>query len=238
MNKKKLNVDLLICNTLNFDIALKTLEYNSQFFNFNKKILLSNKNETIKEFEVYNVGKFKSIQDYSDFMPQLINYVEADHLLLIQDDGHIVNPNLWDDEYLKYDYIGAPWPSSKKWLKRFKKYDYFDEISKNFKKNRVGNGGFSLRSKKFLEYCSTFQDCAGVPEDIYFCILNYEKSQNYGINFAPFEISYKFSAEHNFGHFFKKHPISNSKFEYKNHFGWHGKRFINSNELMELKNTL
>ena len=34
---------------------------------------------------------------------------------MVQDiDGHIVNPHLWTNEFLKYDYIGAPWPKFKK----------------------------------------------------------------------------------------------------------------------------
>ena len=37
MDKKDLDIDLLICNTLDFDIALKTIEHNLKFFNFNKK---------------------------------------------------------------------------------------------------------------------------------------------------------------------------------------------------------
>ena len=31
MTKKDLNIDLLICNTLDFDVAFKTLEYNAKF---------------------------------------------------------------------------------------------------------------------------------------------------------------------------------------------------------------
>ena len=38
---------------------------------------------------------------------------------------------LWDPKFLNYDYIGALWP--------------------HYKENQVGNGGFSLRSKKLLE---------------------------------------------------------------------------------------
>ena len=31
MDKKDLDIDLLICNTLDFDIALKTIEHNLKF---------------------------------------------------------------------------------------------------------------------------------------------------------------------------------------------------------------
>ena len=235
MDKKDLDIDLLICNTLDFDIALKTIEHNLKFFNFNKKIILSNRKEKIPGIAIHDVGKFESIKEYSDFMPNLINYLDSNHLLLIQDDGHIVNPEMWDKNFLNYDYIGAPWPSSKSWLKRFEKYDYYETVRKNFNENRVGNGGFSLRSRKFLEYCSSFQNCDNVPEDIFFCILNFEKALDYGIKFAPFEVAYKFSAEHSFRKYFNKHPKSYSKFEFSDHFGWHGKRFVNSEQLMNLK---
>lgn len=235
MIKKKLNIDLLICNTLDFETAYKTIEYNSKLFDFNKKIILSNRDESIKGYDVHNIGRFNSIQDYSDFMPNLINYLDSDYLLLIQDDGHIVNPELWDEKFLNFDYIGAPWPSSSKWLKRFKKYDYYDIVSENFKYNRVGNGGFSLRSRKFLEFCSSFSNCEGIPEDIYFCIIKYEKAMKEKINFAPFELAYKFSAEHSFSKFFNKHPKIKSSFRQDNHFGWHGKRFDNSETLLNLK---
>ena len=43
-------------------------------------------------------------------------------------------------DFLKWDYIGAPWPLS---------YEAFvDPFGRHI---RVGNGGFSLRSRKFLE---------------------------------------------------------------------------------------
>ena len=56
--KKKLNIDLLICNTLDFETAYKTIDYNSKFFDFNKKIILSNRNESIEGYDIHNIGKF------------------------------------------------------------------------------------------------------------------------------------------------------------------------------------
>ena len=81
----------------------------------------------------------------------LNNYIDSDFVLIIQDDGHIVNPHLWDNEFLNYDYIGAPWPNNKKWKNRFSKYDekVSSNIIRNFNLNNIGNGGFSLRSKNF-----------------------------------------------------------------------------------------
>ena len=232
-----LPIDLIICNTLDFPTAFRTIQYNEQFFNFKNKIILSNISEKISGYKIFNVGKFNSIQEYSDFMPKLIDYTESEYILLIQDDGHIVNPNNWTESFLDFDYIGAPWPTSKSWLKRFKKYSYFDTVKKNIIKNRIGNGGFSLRSRKFLEICSNFKSCENVPEDIFFCLLNYDLFIDNGIKFADFNTAYKFSAEHSFGKINNRHPKSNPIFNVENHFGWHGKRFKNSNELINLKFT-
>src|SRR5262249_57014048 len=59
---------------------------------------------------------------------ELPQWLRTDHFLLIQWDGHPVNADAWTDEFLAYDYIGAPW----QW--------YSPET-------RVGNGGFSLPSQ-------------------------------------------------------------------------------------------
>ena len=78
-------------------------------------------------------------------------------MLVIQDDGHIVNPSLWDEEFLKYDYIGLPWPFEDSWIEKQLK-EQRPIIRKVYPKNRVGNGGFSLRSRKFLEFSDSFKD--------------------------------------------------------------------------------
>ena len=58
---------------------------------------------------------------------------------------------MWSDDFLEYDYIGAPWPNSKNGKVDLKKYNknIADQIIENIDKNQVENGGFSLRSKNF-----------------------------------------------------------------------------------------
>ena len=53
-------------------------------------------------------------------------------MLLIQWDGYVVNPEAWDPAFLGCDYLGAKW------------YWHDDGM-------RVGNGGFSLRSRRLLD---------------------------------------------------------------------------------------
>ena len=69
-------------------------------------------------------------------MLKIGEYIESDFALVVQDDGHIVNPNNWSDEFLAYDYIGAPWPSSRKWNKRWKGENR-DKIISSLSKNRA-----------------------------------------------------------------------------------------------------
>jgi len=133
--------------------------------------------------------------------------------------------------------VGAPWPSSNKWRKRWKQANYQDAY-KNAKKNRVGNGGFSLRSKKFLNYSSQFSSCNGIAEDVFLCLVNYKNAIEHGIEFAPFEVAYKFSLEVSLkGKNYRKEK-ANSTFNTEDHFGWHGKRFSNKDYLLNLKNNI
>lgn len=122
-------------------------------------------------------------------------------------------------------------------MERFKKYDdnVHEIIKKNIKKNRVGNGGFSLRSSKFLEYSTTYDSCNGIAEDIFLSLLNYEKATNYGIKFPDFATALKFSTESGLKGFKQRKEKKRYIIDPSKHFGWHGKRCNNAETLMNLK---
>ena len=73
-------------------------------------------------FNIIKIPKFNDIIGFNNFTLDLNNYVVSEFALLIQHDGHIVNPTKWKDEFFNYDYIGAPWPSDNKWNNRWKFY--------------------------------------------------------------------------------------------------------------------
>jgi len=74
-----------------------------------------------------------SREAYSEFvLKSLLPHIATAHVLLIQWDGYVINPAAWDPGFLGYDYIGAKW------------FWHNDGM-------RVGNGGFSLRSRRLLE---------------------------------------------------------------------------------------
>lgn len=115
---------------------------------------------------------------YSEFMVKdLVNYFETDYVLVVQWDGFVVNKDLWQDDFFKYDYIGAVWP----WYK-----DGY----------RVGNGGFSLRSRKLQQALLDDRIVADTAEDGVICrIYRRLLEDEYGIVFAPEDVAEKFSYE-------------------------------------------
>ena len=136
-------------------------------------------------FEIVKINKIDHIKDYNNFILKLKNYVKSPYVLVVQDDGHVLNPNIWTDEFLKYDYIGAPWPASKKWNKRWDRYgkNYSKKIKYHSKFNRIGNGGFSLRSKKFLDYSLQFSNTEILAEDVFLTCIIMTKQRIMELNF-------------------------------------------------------
>ena len=142
------------------------------------------------------------IQNINDFnfycIYNLGKHVETSHGLLIHPDGYVIRPSLWDNNWLQYDYIGAPW--------RDDPTAYLDPWGKN---QRVGNGGFSLRSKKLLDLPSKIEvpwevnvgdfykhmNAGLYNEDGNICVHNRHIFEENGCKFAPVEVASKFARE-------------------------------------------
>jgi hypothetical protein len=235
MSKRKLlNLDLISINCVDPYQSAAAINYCQKYFEFGKSILVTHQDVDVYDIELHIIDKLDWYQ-YNDHVLNLIEHTDNDYVMLIQDDGHPINPELWDDEYLEYDYIGAPWPSEESWISLQHK-DQQDYIRKNFPKNRVGNGGFCIRSRKFLKFSTQYGSCNGLGEDSFLCTRKYEEAIEYGIKFAPFELSSKFSYENpciEFGTSWNQQMV----FDRTKHFGWHGKNFLNTHELMSLKYT-
>jgi hypothetical protein len=131
----------------------------------------------------------KNTNDYSKFMLyNLHTYIASDFALVVHKGAHVLRPRRWTDEFLDYDYIGAPWP---------KDLHYTPEGDNV----RVGNGGFSLRSSKLLnafnELNLPFTDggTGFFHEDGVICSYHRKALEDYGIKFAPVELAARFSLE-------------------------------------------
>lgn len=122
-------------------------------------------------------------KNYQDAMrceiEELARHVHTSHALFISHDGWIINPQLWNDDWLQYDMIGAPWPAA--WGT----------------KHRVGNTGFCLRSKRFLEAtAAAIPLWAGQNGDVFTCQVLNRPLTELGMKYAPVEVAAKFSWEH------------------------------------------
>lgn len=193
MAKLKLpNITLIGIDCIDVERLLYAINASESGIEFGTvKILTSLPANDPRKIEIPHIG---TIDEYCHFcIEDLHKYVDTDYALLVQYDGFVLNPESWTDEFLKYDYIGAPW-FVENWL--VEKFDFPTEM---VAKMIVGNGGFSLRSKKFLETSSKLFQQGKIhkinPEDIAMCVWYRDEFEKEGIKFAPTELAQKFSIE-------------------------------------------
>ncbi len=169
------------------------------------------------------INRFKKYtEEYNYITLKLIPHIVTEpYNIIIHSDGFAVNRDAWDNDFLKYDYIGAVWPWETKGY-------------------NVGNGGFSLRSRKLydafldmdikwktsqfpkeiidspsIHVYDVYNDMV-VPEDNIICkIYRDSLEKNYGIKFAEADVADKFSIEHNLSSFWLGKSL-----------GFHGKHGI------------
>lgn len=131
-----------------------------------------------EDIRVVPIAPLKSSRAYSEFiLDGLVDHVSTAHCLIVQWDGFVLNASRWSDDFLRFDYIGAPWPQ------------FNDGHS-------VGNGGFSLRSRTLLEACRDPQFVIGHPEDVAICRVNRPLLEaSHAIRFADREAAERFACE-------------------------------------------
>ena len=127
---------------------------------------------------VVPIAPLTSAQAYSEFvLHSLADHIRTSHCLVVQWDGFVLDSRQWDDGFLTVDYVGSPWPQ------------FSDERS-------VGNGGFSLRSRRLLYACRDPRFVGSHPEDVSICRTNrglLEKAHD--IRFADLPTAERFSYE-------------------------------------------
>lgn len=181
------NVTLVCVACIRVDKAIKALKYSMKDINFGETKLITNENIEDPSFKTVLIDKL-TYDGYNKFIVfDLHKYITTDYALIIQDDGFVVNPEMWQDEFLEYDYIGAPWPPQ---------ISFFSD--NNGQLVRVGNGGFTLRSKKLLQAANEKDlKWTNVSEDYYICCKNAHIYKECGLKFAPVDVAKYFSHEFN-----------------------------------------
>lgn len=124
------------------------------------------------------------------------------HCLHVEWDSGIRNVAAWDNAWLQYDFIGAPWPSGMT-------VKGFPRITEN---TCVGNTGFCLISKRFADALAKISNPSEYQVnkacDIYIAVVLRPALERLGLKFAPRSVAEKFSCEGR---------------RYSAQFGWHGK---------------
>lgn len=164
---------------------------------------------------------FRGREGYSKFMIrdlwQHVKDNNCSHVLTIHGDGFIQNPLAWDNDWLKIDYLGATWV-------------YKDGMN-------VGNGGFSLRSKKLIEICSRLDISDFHPED---CKIarKYRPflEKEFGIAYGTEEQANRFSIEA-YGCNFMQDSSGVRATQYTGQFGSHGYGIMGLPHLPAPRNT-
>lgn len=131
----------------------------------------------------------------------LINWTKTDYLLSFHDDGFAVNAKNWENNFNNYDYIGAPWTYDSGW---------------SFPGREIGNGGFSLRTRKLYEKTKNLEIPNNMSSDGAICCYYRDYLIDLGIKFADLNTGYKFSVE---GPFDEDHDLEKT-------FGFHASRHL------------
>lgn len=171
------NVSLICVETRYPDFAKFSIDRCLAAAQFKECLLLTSVIHDLPDYiQQIKIDPLDSIAAYSELMiKKLGQYFTGSHVLIVQWDSFILHGEAWSDTFLEYDYIGAPW---------------------NHRPVIVGNGGFSLRSRKLYDVLSTLDIDQCHPEDRVICEqYGANLTQQHGIRFAPPELAAKFSYE-------------------------------------------
>lgn len=184
-------VTLCCVDTAQPALALRALRASLSGVRFARTLLLTDREQSSPGIEVRLIAPLASRESYSAFvLKTLLEHIGTAYVLLIQWDGYVVNPDAWRDGFRSCDYIGAKW------------FWHNDGM-------RVGNGGFSLRSRKLL---AALQDprivLSGNEDDTICRVFRPLLEREHGIVFASEALADQFAFE-------AAYPIGKT-------FGFHG----------------
>ena len=180
------NVTLVSVTSIRIEETLESMRISMIGIDFGSVKLFTDVDIVDTEIEIVKVPRMDLV-GYNRFVVyELGKYIDTNFCLQIQSDGYVANPKMWRDDFLNYDYIGAPWG-----FNCF--YDKFGEMIK------VGNG-ISIRSKKLMEIPNKYNmpwvsHDGNYNEDAQICIWNRSLFLDNGCTFAPFEVAKYFSHE-------------------------------------------
>lgn len=131
--------------------------------------------------------------------------ITTSHALMYQWDAGVRDVSCWTDNFLAYDYIGAPWPG-----KRGGQWTPMPGLT-------VGNGGFTLMSKKLCDHLYEMRGVYGIDTDhALSCRRRGNIEAAIGAKWAPEELAFQFAFEHG-----NNAERGRPSFGYHDVFNWH-----------------
>ncbi len=173
------DVTLCAVSSVNMPATVAALQRSLAHADFAACVLLSDVTpaELDPRIRHVTIDRLETSIAYSHFMLKcLVDYVSTRHCLLVQWDGFVLDGRRWNPQFLDYDYIGAVWPQFD---------DGFD----------VGNGGFSLRSRRLMSACQSPDFQMHHPEDVAIGRTNRAWLEAKGMRFADEQVADTFSCE-------------------------------------------
>lgn len=187
------NVTLVALTSVKIPQTIKALEFSCRGVKFGAVKLVSDiKPDNLPDFiqheyteRMNNINEWNYASIY-----KLGKHIDTEFAMFIHDDGFVLNPQSWRDEFLEYDYIGAPWPMPND------NFSYRD-IDGNL--IRVGNS-VSLRSKRLIdlpvELNLEWKPFHGYyNEDGFICVNYRHEYLKHGMKFADIDVAKYFSIE-------------------------------------------
>lgn len=189
------NVTIVAMTSVNVRATIKAMQYSMQGIKFADAVLITDKKPFLlpKTIKYKHIDKIDNIDKFNYSMVyDLYKYIETDFALVVHYDGFVVNPQMWSENFLKYDYIGSPWP-----LPAPNDKVTFRDINGNI--CRVGNS-VSIRSYRLMELPSKIgmewnAFHGWYNEDGFICCNNKHIFEQYGMKFAPLEVAIRFGQE-------------------------------------------
>lgn len=185
-----MTISILAVTTIAHDLTRFAIENTLKNIDVDRVVTLSDIN-FYPQGDFHQIDTISSRNHYSRILlKEAYQYIETDNILVVQYDGMATDSASWNPEFLRFDYIGAPW---------YWRNDY-----------KVGNGGFSLRSRRLMDLVANHEYAfiENLNEDENICIYNRQQLETAGMLFANIEKAAKFSHEREAGK--------------KDTFGFHG----------------
>jgi len=172
------DVTLICIDTVCHDLAALAIKDCVRHCDFAEVIAFSDKAIIPADIGCNVVCEVDSLLAQQEFLwTTAWQHVHTSHFLVVHWDSWVIDPEMWRDVFMAFDYIGAPWWHRDRYC--------------------VGNGGFSLRSTRLAAHLATNKKRYPIthPEDVALCRRHRFGLEREGFIWADFDTASDFAFE-------------------------------------------